>query len=168
MQAGALVAQRLDAAQPALTGQPVKLADGVTVDSLYRTGVSVAATGLVAYRAGGDIQRRLTWFDRSGTPLGTVGEPDATLSSPVVSPDGRRLVVVRTAQGNKDLWLLDGSRTSRFTFDAAFDDYPVWSPDGAGIVFRSARTGSGDLYLKRTNARCRGALRSVRPNQGSQ
>ena len=34
-----------------------------------------------------------------------------------MSPDGRRVAVVRTVQGNRDIWLLDGARASRFTFD---------------------------------------------------
>ena len=84
----------------------------------------MAATGLVAYRTGAGSQRQLTWVDRSGTARGTVGDPDGTLSNPRVSPDGRRVVVARTVQGNTDLWLLDGARTSRFTFDAALDRYP--------------------------------------------
>ena len=82
----------------------------------------MAATGLVAYRTGAGSQRQLTWFDRSGTARGTVGDPDGSLSDPRVSPDGRRVVVSRTVQGNTDLWLLDGARTSRFTFDAAHDN----------------------------------------------
>ncbi len=55
----------------------------------------------------------------------------------------------RAVQGNCDIWLLDGTRMSRITFDAARDELPLWSPDGTGIVFRSIRTGSGDLYYKR-------------------
>jgi Tol biopolymer transport system component len=113
--------------------------------------VSVAATGLVAYRTGARSQRQLTWIDRSGTVRGTVGDPDATLFHPRVSPDGRRVLVGRTVQRNSDLWLLDGARTSRFTFDAAGDGLPLWSPDGTRIVFRSQRTGSGDLYQKFTS-----------------
>ena len=144
---GTLVAQRLDVEQAALTGDPVTLADGVAVDDFLRSGVSVASTGLVAYRTGATSQRQLTWVDRSGTARGTVGSPDRNNPRhPRVSPDGRRVAVSRTVQGNTDLWLLDGARTSRVTFDAALDQSLLWSPDGARIVFETNRTGPFDLY----------------------
>jgi Tol biopolymer transport system component len=151
VRARTLVAQRLDVAKAALTGDPATLADGVAVDGVYRSAVSAAATGLVAYRTGGGSQRQLTWVDRSGTARGVVGEPDTTLLQPRVSPDGRRVIVNRNVQGNQDLWLLDGGRASRFTFDAGSERYPVWSPDGTRIVFRSPRTGASDLYQKLTS-----------------
>ena len=151
VRAGTLVAQRLDVVQAVLTGEPVTLADGVAVEAT-KSAVSVAATGLVAYRTDAGGQRQLTWVNRSGATLGTVGEADGNnRRSPRVSPDGRRVVVHRTVQGNTDLWLLDGARTSRLTFDAANDRFPVWSPDGARIAFRSGRTGLGDLYQKLTS-----------------
>ena len=68
-----------------------------------------------------------------------------------LSPDGRRVAVTRRVQGNTDLWLLDGARMSRFTFDAGVDQIPVWSPDGTRIVFNSNRTGQFDLYQKLTS-----------------
>jgi dipeptidyl aminopeptidase/acylaminoacyl peptidase len=152
VRAGTLVAQRLDVAKAVLKGEPVTLADGVPVDTSGRSAVSVAATGLVAYRTGAGRLRQLTWVDRSGAARGTAGDPDATLAIPNVSPDGRRVVVSRVVQGNIDLWLLDGARTSRFTFDAANDLSSLWSPDGTRIVFRSSRTtGRFDLYQKLTN-----------------
>ena len=122
------------------------LADGVATEGDSRSAVSVATAGLVTYRTGASSQRQLTWFDRSGTARGTVGDPDGTLARPRVSRDGRRVAVSRTVQGNTDVWLLDGVRASRLTFDAAVDSYPVWSPDGSRIVFSSNRTGQFALY----------------------
>ena len=106
----------------------------------------------MAYRSGGAGQRQLVWFDRSGKTLGTLGAPDANgLSTPSLSPDGRRVAVYRTVQGNTDIWLLDATRTTRFTFDASLDRYRHWSPDGSRIVFDSNRKGHRDLYLKSSN-----------------
>ncbi len=148
--AGTLVAQRLDLDQAALTGDPVTLADAVGVDPTNNAGtVSVSASGLVAYRTAGASRRQLTWVDRSGKALGPLGAPDENaLREPAVSPDGQRVAVARTVQGNTDLWLLDGPRTSRFTFDAANDHHPFWSPDSRRIAFTSNRTGVYDLYQK--------------------
>jgi serine/threonine protein kinase/Tol biopolymer transport system component len=146
---GTLVAQRLDLGQKALTGDPVTLADPVAIGTSNAGAISVSVTGFVAYRAGAAIRRQLVWVDRTGKALGTMGGPDENgLSAPSVSPDGRRVAVQRTVGGNLDIWLLDGSRTSRFTFDAAQDRYPIWSPDGSRIAFDSDRTGAFDLYQK--------------------
>ena len=87
------------------TGRP-----GPHLTAFGASAVSVAATGLLAYRTGGSSQRRLTWVDRSGAVRGTVGGPDGDdLNSPRVSPDGSRVAVSRRQQGNTDLFLMDGT-----------------------------------------------------------
>ncbi|MES2604240.1 MAG: hypothetical protein V4603_04835, partial [Pseudomonadota bacterium] len=143
VQDGKLSAQQLDLEQAVLTGEPLTLADDVFL------GASVSSNGLIAYRsAGSSTGRQLTWVDRTGTVLGTLGEPDSSLFNPHLSPDGARVAVERTVQGNTDIWLLDGARSIRFTFDPTGDVYPRWSPDGSRIVYRAERTAILGLYVK--------------------
>jgi len=149
-----LVARRLDPLSGELTGDPVTVADSVGQDAARFVGAfSVSAAGLVAYRsAGGGIRRQLTWFDRSGKVISTLGAPDeSNLFDPALSPDGRRVAVERTMQGNTDIWIIDGVRTTRFTFDAGVDFSPVWSPDGSRVAFQSNRKGTHDFYEKPSN-----------------
>jgi Tol biopolymer transport system component len=58
------------------------------------------------------------------------------------------VAVDRTVQNNRDVWLLDRGVSTRFTFDASVDSYPIWSRDGRSIVFRSNRKGVYDLFQK--------------------
>jgi len=144
-----LVAQRLDVEQRRLVGEVVTVADQVATDTVSGgIAVSVSQSGLIAYRTGGSNRRQFTWYDRGGRMLGGIGAPDDTLLAPRLSPDGRRVVANRSVQGNQDVWLLDGTRVSRFTFDPSVDRFPLWSPDGSKILFDSTRKGTRDFYVK--------------------
>ena len=144
------MAQRLDLERKALTGDPVTLADPVAFERVvFGGGVGIGGGSGGLPDAARASRRQLAWFDRSGKALGTMGAPDENgLSDPSVSPDGRRVAVHRTVQGNTDIWLLDGTRTSRFTFDAASGPHsPSGPPTAAGSC--STRTGRDrDLYQK--------------------
>jgi len=141
-----LMAQPFDSRQLSLVGEAVTVAEGLGgfLDFGF---FSVAASGILFYRAGG-APAQLTWFDQRGRRLGGAGEPGA-LYSMALSPDGMRAAVGRFAPGLY-LWLVDFSRgtTTRFTFGSATAGYPVWSPDGSRIVFASSRDGGYDLYEK--------------------
>jgi serine/threonine protein kinase len=147
---GSLVARPFDPSKKALTGEPVTVADPVGWDGAIGVGAfSASATGVIAYRSGGPVNRQLTWFDRTGKPVGVVDAPDASsLQYPQLSRDGHRLVVDRTVLNNRDVFVVDlaTGQPTRLTFDSAVDAAPVWSPDGARIVFRSSRNGNYDLY----------------------
>jgi Tol biopolymer transport system component len=144
-----LMARRLDLARGALTGDPVIIANNVAVNSSALTAVSASATGELAYRVRGAVTNQLTWLDRTGKNLGTLGRPSTNeVQHPAVSPDGRRVAVSRTVQDNTDVWLLEGDRERRLTFDAGVDQMPVWSPDGSRVAFMSNRKGRFDLYEK--------------------
>ena len=115
IQAGRLQARRLDVERRELVGDPVMLADPVASapansNSNNKGAFSVSANGMVAYRGGQVAERRqLAWFDRAGKAVGTLGPPDDNdLRWPRVSPDGSRVAISRTVQGNTDIWLRDG------------------------------------------------------------
>jgi eukaryotic-like serine/threonine-protein kinase len=144
---GALVAERLDTTQAKLTGESLTLAEGVVDNGRNRSGISVTATGLLAYRVGEAVRRQLVWTDRTGKVQETMGQPDTSILNPSVAPGSHRVVISRTVQGNIDIWLVDGLRMSRVTTDAATEMFPIWSYDGKQVVFRSIRSGAGELYL---------------------
>jgi Tol biopolymer transport system component len=146
---GALVARRFDPSTGELSGNAVQLAEAVRASDESLGAISASTTGMVAYRSGGETPTRLTWFDRSGKALDAVGGPDVTrLIDPELSPDGTRVAGTRTVQGNTDIWIVDRLRPIRLTADPAIDRFPIWSPDGARLLFGSTRTGPSDLYVK--------------------
>ena len=151
---GALMARHLDIARRELTGDPVTVADPVGFNPTGQGGFSVSAEGHIAYRSGGAVKRQLRWFDRMGKLPSPAADPDLNaLNTIELSPDGRTAAVDRTVQGNRDVFLLDLLRggLTRFTSDDQIDGFPVWSPDGANIVFETTRKGSFDLWIKPTS-----------------
>jgi Tol biopolymer transport system component len=152
---GVLYSQRFDMSRLDVRGEVVTLAKGVAVSSLGAAAVSASAEGSVAYRTGlAENIRQLTWVDRSGTHLGSVGAADTAYNgNPTLSPDGRRIVLTRSVNGNTDLWIVEVERgiASRFTDELTPDICPVWSPDGRSIVYSKGVQGGGfTLYLKST------------------
>jgi Tol biopolymer transport system component len=148
------------------------LAQALSVDSLELQGTPVAVAGLVShaftsgaaiFAAGRNVlavrpeeprrTEQLTWYDREGRALGTVGAPDP-ISTFDLSPDGRRVVIARTGPppgGGEVLLVIDTARgvTSRLTGRefAAVDD-PVWSPDSRQVAFRAVSGGNSILVVK--------------------
>ena len=146
-QQGALVARRFDLSRGEVTGDPVTIANAASADAGASIAFSTSATGSLAYRTASPTPSRMTWFDRVGTVL----EQGADLNAPNISTDGRYVAYDRTIQGNRDVWIMDLVRggTTRFTTNTAIDGFPVWSPDGARLVFHSQRKGTFDIWTKR-------------------
>jgi serine/threonine protein kinase/Tol biopolymer transport system component len=149
---GTLLAQHFDLDRRMLSGEPVTVADSVAFEPITGAGAfSTSDAGVMAYRAGRPSVTRLSWFDRSGNALGTLGSPEqAGLSNLRLSPNGRRVVAERTLQNETDLWLLDATHQTRFTrgSDGRIARLPVWSPDGDRIAFESVASGAVKLSVK--------------------
>jgi eukaryotic-like serine/threonine-protein kinase len=152
-----LLAQPFDVTRLATTGDAVPVAEQVRSE-LYLGGVaglfSVSQEGLLMYQAGAGVGgHRLTWFDRRGKPVGSVGDA-ADFFALELSPDRKNLAATRLGQ-NVDLWIYDMARglPKRFTFSPARDRQGIWSPDGRNIVYQSNPKEAADLYRKAADGR---------------
>ena len=150
-----LMAQPFDPDARRSTGDAFPLAERVSTEGSRYVGASVSTTGTLVYGRGGVIgPQQLTWIDRGGRALGTLGEGGADINL-ALSPDERQVAVaLHTGRGNdRDIWLIDVARNlrSRLTSDSLSDAAPIWSPDGARIAFGSDRDGKASLRQKQTN-----------------
>jgi Tol biopolymer transport system component/DNA-binding winged helix-turn-helix (wHTH) protein len=149
----ALFGQTFDPQSLKLSGDPLRIAEQITVDAaMNRAAVSASSTGTLIYRTGaGGGQRQFIWFDRRGQETEHVGEPDGNgVLGPSLSPDGQHIAMYRTVDGNSDIWLMEVERgvRERFTMDIAGEVNPVWSPDRRRIAFTSNRDGAYDIYVQ--------------------
>jgi eukaryotic-like serine/threonine-protein kinase len=117
---------------------------------------SISTNGVLVYLASGaGVGHQYRWFDRAGKEVGTVGRPAISLNNFGLSVDNRRLIVERLGSGDtSDLWIsdLEHGTEGRFTFDTSRNAFPVWSPDGGRVAFRSNRGGGVfNLYQRASN-----------------
>ena len=147
----ALWAVPFDADQRELTGDPVPVLEGVRIGGTGFAQFWVAQNGSLVYLPGEDVAdaRELVWVDRQGNEELVAAEP-RPYRSVRLSPDGGRVVTSVEDPANRDLVIYDLVRDTptRLTFDPAIDTFPIWTPDGERIVFRSARDGRPNLFWK--------------------
>jgi eukaryotic-like serine/threonine-protein kinase len=143
----ALMAQPFDLQARHLKGEAFRIADEVSTEGSRYVSASVSETGTLVYAPKeSQAAPQLTWLDRRGRVVGTLGEPAPYLSV-ALSPDERR-VAVSLGTGkpeNVDVWVIDIATNirSRLTADAGRDVSPVWSRDGTRIAFQSTRLAMG-------------------------
>lgn len=109
-----LVAQPFDPDKATFSGDAIPIAEQVATVGPSIGAFSVSQNGVLVYRrALPTVSTQLTWYDRSGNMLGTVGE-DAIYTNPALSPDGKRLAVSRLDPStNTTRHLGDRSRPER-------------------------------------------------------
>ena len=71
------------------------------------------------------------------------------VSSPAaVSPDGTKVAIAASFQGNPELYVLSGGRYTRLTnTKTASEGQPTWSPDGTKIAYVSDETRHPQIYV---------------------
>jgi len=148
---GTLLAQPFDASTLSTSGDPRAVVEHVSYSAVLGA-FSVSQDGVLTYRnavsSGDDLQ--LTWVDRTGKSIGTVGAAGAYYGVDL-APDGQRIAVHRHAEEGGDVWVVDSERgtMSRLTLDSSQDNVaPVWSSDGRRIAYSSQRGRAWAIYAK--------------------
>ncbi|MBI3048436.1 MAG: PD40 domain-containing protein [Acidobacteria bacterium] len=132
---GALFAVPLDAERLEVTGAPTRVLENVAVDGTGMALATVSASGTLVYQSSDSAGAQLVWVSRDGS-VQPISDQQRPYGHPRVSPDGRRLLV----DASGDLWMLD---TTRSTFTRLISDqtaantFPVWTPDGTRVVFKT-------------------------------
>ncbi len=114
---------------------------------------SVANDGTLVYvdDAGGVSLQQLIWTDREGNKLGEIGQPQASIGPPNLSPDERRVAAPGyDGDSANEIWIHEVDRPvkTRFTFDPGNDWFAAWTPSGKDIMFTSRRNGNADIFTK--------------------
>jgi serine/threonine protein kinase len=146
-----LMAQAFDVERLAPGGRPFLVAEHAGRNSGSISAISVSRNHTVAY-AGTLFQKsRLTWFDRGGKAVGTVG-PEGEYTDFRLSPDEMSVAtsLVDLKDGNVEIWMTDLARnsTSRFASGGTVAASATWSPDGGRLIYRRNATGFMALYQK--------------------
>jgi hypothetical protein len=154
VRSGVLVAQPFDPATLTTRGEAFRITEEAVPLPVVtrRASVSASNVGTIGFGTRGDVSTLLTWFNRAGMSMGTVGVPAVNFNLDL-SPDEQRLALSRRMVITQatDIWVLDlarGGQAMRVTDNAAFEFDPIWSRDGRTLVFNSNRNGSFDLYRR--------------------
>jgi predicted Ser/Thr protein kinase len=144
-QRGTLFAAPLNLQRLELTGPAVALVDGVAYNNVFGADFDMSSSGTLVYRRSAGVSNRVvSWLDSSGKTTPVLAKPGG-YSTPRLSPDGKRLALsIESVEQKREenLWIYDLTRKTmmRPSFDSEPQDYPVWTPDGAFLAFRSGGT----------------------------
>ena len=173
-QGAVLYAAPFDLDRLAVTGAAVPVVQGVrrAINPAGNAGdadYGVSTNGTLVYipsSAAGNVLSTLAWVDSTGRRE-ALDLPPAQYAHPRLSPDGKWLAVERQDSSSVDIWLYEvsGTAAERRLTEGGNNRYPVWSRDGAYVVFQSDREGDRGVFRQRADGSS-AAERLTKPEQG--
>jgi eukaryotic-like serine/threonine-protein kinase len=130
-----------------LSGEAVPVLTAVVVKSGGAVELAVSNQGTVVFKAGRVVlHRRLVRVVRGGAET-SLGADSGRITSPRVSPDGRRIALAMQGSST-DIWLKDlvNGALTRVTTSGSYER-PEWTPDGQRIAYVS-RSGTASIRVQ--------------------
>ena len=146
-----LMAQPFDESKLEAVGDPFQVATRASVTSSQPQVAASVSKGTLVYLAGRSRETQLTWFDRSGKELDTVGPRAEHTGGVMLSPDGNAVLIGRRESiGTGGLWLYDFARDSegRLLPPGTQSGRPLWLPNGSRFLFGMNGPGGRGLFQK--------------------
>ncbi len=150
---GDLVSQKFDLARLELSGATLPVVRQIQYHTFFHDGAfTVSTNGTLVYgTAGTGVNSQMTWLDRTGTTIGTLGEPGLLLRQSI-SPDGKRVAVgIAPSDTREKIWIYDVERGTRIPLvsdETGPNQYrPIWSPDGKQIAYRDTAGKDSNLIV---------------------
>lgn len=144
-----------------VTGEPTTLVEGMRLGPAGSTDLAVSQAGTLVYATStGTAKQQLVWITRDGKAKSVDPDWEGDFRFPAISPDGRRLAVVRIIDAQTiDLWIkqLDRGPSIKLT-EGGSNVFPTWKPDGQSITFSSNTAGFHDLWTKRADGSAQAVL----------
>jgi Tol biopolymer transport system component len=150
---GTLVAQRFDLGTYSVRGDAQLIQNDIQYLVQIDEGLFDASSNgtLITETGKGGSESQLTWFDRTGKKIESVGGI-GSFANPNLSPDGKRVAYDQASPGGREIgvWVHDlaTDAATRLTLSAALNQVAVWSPDGKKLVFTSNRTVFNRMFVK--------------------
>jgi Tol biopolymer transport system component len=130
----ALLVVPFDAGSLTVTGPPIRIIDILGMGTGGAPLVAISESGVFAYATNATTANTLVWVSRQGAEE-KIDNTRRLYFSPRLASDDRRIVV----QASGDLWIQDTQRATftRLTSQTFGNSFPVWTPDGKRVVFRT-------------------------------
>ena len=141
--AGALYGVAFDAASARTSGTPVKLSDEPRQQPTGGVAADVSPTGDLLFADTRTLDGLLSWVALDGGER-PITAPVRGYNNPRLSPDGHTVAYSDASS----IWCTDTARGSQIRIFAGNDGltgFPIWSPDGSHLFFR---TSSGIVRMR--------------------
>jgi len=148
--ANRLYAVSFNPSEPMQSGASVPVVEGIFrpgVSTAPQYDISLSGTLIYAKTTSGDDspQRALVWVTRDGReePIDIPPQAYNDWSAPKISPDGMRIALTIDKRESTNIWIADLVRKTLtpVTNGENENSWPVWTPNGKQIIYRSSRDG---------------------------